>query len=99
MEKLSDIVQRRLHQYQLGGESRASQVLFHAQKFFHHHFIDDPNSVRPLKFQNAILWVGVEHASLAQEVRGISPKLLEELKIQYGATTIKQIRTKDLTNQ
>ncbi len=99
MEKLSDIMKRRLHQHRLGGESQASQVLFHAQQFFRHHFTEEPNAVRPLKLQNAILWVGVEHAPMAQEVRGITSKLMAELKSRFGERTVKQIRTKDLTNQ
>ena len=99
MEKLVEIIQRRLNQHKLGSVSEASQILFDAQTFFHHHFIDDPQLVRPLKIQNAVLWVGVQNASLSQEVRGILPQLMKQLHGRYGERLVKQIRTKSLTDE
>jgi len=97
MESIRDIALRRLKAHQLGSVSQASLVLFSAQQFFHHHFTEEPNVVKPLKLQNAVLWVGVQNASVAQEVRGISQKLVRELQSRYGEKTVQRLQTKDLT--
>ena len=98
MERLVEIARRRLYQHKLGEVTQASLVLFTAQQFFRHHFIDEPDSVRASKLQNATLWLEVKNGVVAQEVRGLQTKLLADLQSRYGKTLVKKIVTKDLTN-
>lgn len=96
MEKLGDIVKKRLHQHRLGESSQASSVLFDAQKWLAGHFEKDPRAVRPIKLQNAVLWLSVAHAGWAQEAHSVSRNLLSSLQSRYGATRVRKILIKSI---
>ena len=96
MEQLSDIAKRRLNQHKLGEVSQASLILFTAQKFLQDHFGQDPQVAKPLSLRQGTLWIGVKNSVYAQEVQGLSQKLLATLQV-YGIARPQRIRTKHLT--
>ncbi|MFH1012228.1 MAG: DciA family protein [Candidatus Peregrinibacteria bacterium] len=98
MEKLGDIAKKRFNQHKLGGASQASYVLFTAQKWLRNYFEQEPDAAKPIKLQNATLWISVKHPGWAQELRGVEGKLLAELQACHGKALVQKIRTKSLTS-
>lgn len=98
MERLVDIAKRRLNQHKLGTVSEASHVLYLAGQLLRGHFTEMPQAARPLKLEHATLWIGAENPSVAQEIKGLSTKLLGQLQNQFGSKRIQRIQIKGLTN-
>jgi len=97
MEQIGNIVNKRLNQHQIGESARASEVIFKANQYLSQWLKCEFEDARAVLLKNAVLWIGTGNASWAQEVRGVSERLLKKLQEEYGKSFINKVRTKSLT--
>ena len=98
MKKLSNIVQHRLNHHNLGESGRAAEIIYVANNLLNQWLENVDQNVKAMQLKNTILLIGTKNAGWAQEVWGISEKLLLELQKQFGKKIVTKIRTKDLTS-
>jgi len=97
MDKLKDLMARRLSAHKLSSEASASQVVSYADDFLKKTLNLTSSDIKVLYLKNAILWIGVSHPILGQEILGVLDPLLSDLQKKYGQKMIQKIRTKSLT--
>lgn len=97
MDKISNIVGKRLNQHQIGDSARASEVVFKANQHLSVWLKCEKEEVNAIKIVNGILTVGVGNATWGQEVYGVNRKLLRKLQEEFGEKYIQKVVTKSLT--
>ncbi len=97
MEKIGNIIGKRLNQHKLGESASASEVIYKANEYLSKTLKCEAEDVRATTLKNGILWVKVGNAGWAQETWGVTAPLLKKLHNEYGKNCVKKIRTKSLT--
>jgi len=97
MDKLSDLIQKRLNQHKIGDSALASEIVFKANQYISIWLKCEVDEVRAYKFQNGILHINVFNSVWSQEAWGISEKLLSKLKSDFSENFVKKIVIKCLT--
>ncbi len=95
MKSLAELLKKQMSSHKISGEALASQVIFDAKTFINSKI--DELDAKPLYLKNGVLWIGISHPAFAQELFGISDKLLKILQDKYGKKIIQKFRTKSLT--
>lgn len=94
MEKIGNIVGKRLNQHKLGESSRASEVINRANQYLSKTLKCESDDVRATTLKDGILWVRVSSAVWGQETWGVVSPLLKQLQGEYGNSIVKRIRTR-----
>ncbi|MBU0578081.1 DUF721 domain-containing protein [Patescibacteria group bacterium] len=91
MEKISNIVGKRLNQHKIGDSARASEAIFKANQYLSQWLKCEYEDARAYKLKDGILWVGTGNATWSQEVWSVSNSLLKKMQEEYGKDYIKKI--------
>jgi len=96
MEKIGDIIGKRLNHHQIANSARAAEVVFKANQFLAKTLKCETEDVRANSLKDGILWVGTANAAWSQETQGITSPLLKKLQDEYGKTYVKKIRIRSI---
>ncbi len=97
MDKIGNIIGKRLNQHKLGESARASEVINKANQYLSKTLKCEAEDARATTLKDGILWIKVGSATWGQEVWGTTAPLLKKLHGEYGKNSVKKIRTKSLT--
>lgn len=98
MDKLGDIIGKRLNQHKLGDAARASEIVYHANVSLHKRLNCTDDDVRAFRLKDGVLYVGTIGSAWSQEVFHQQEGLLEEIQKQHGPKSIVKIVIKGLTS-
>lgn len=98
MDKIGDLVSKRLNQHKLGESARASLVVNRANQFLQKKFPDSENEVNAFRLKDGVLYVGTAGSVWSQEVWAEQENLLAELRKEYGQKSVIKILIKGLTS-
>ena len=97
MDKIGNIIGKRLNQHKIGDAARASEVIHMANQYLSRELKCESNDARAFQIKGGILWIKVNGSSWNQEVWSRSFPLLKKIQKEYGENFVKKIRTKSLT--
>jgi hypothetical protein len=97
MDKLGDLIGRRMGDHHLGAAAKASEVLLFANQLLQESGIL-PRDAKAMTFKQGTLLIGVRNSLWAQEVRGLTLELAQKLQKKAGLMAPLKVRTKSLTN-
>lgn len=97
MDKIGDIIGKRLNQHHLGESARAAQVILRANEFLKKSLQCDDSEVRAFRLKEGILYIGTVGSAWSQEVFHQQKHLMKEIREEYGAKSILKIVIKGLT--
>lgn len=92
MEKLSDLIGKRLHQHKLGEVSKAASVLHSADALLYKKFQTDATQLKALHLKNGTLTIGTASSVWSQELWGYQETLLKQLNHMHGEKSVVKIR-------
>lgn len=100
MEPLAEILKRRLSAHKVDQVALASEVCFYAGRLLEKYLSPPPGLTWRVQYlHQTILYIGVSHSSLAQELRGFTQEVLADLAKRFGPKRVTAIRIKHLTSQ
>ncbi len=97
MDKLSDVIKKRLNHHSLEPAAKAAMVVDAANELLQSYWAEAKTEVRATKVEKGTLTIEVSHATWGSEVQMHSDKLLKALQSQYGDKMVQKIRIKTLT--
>lgn len=92
MQKLTDIIGKRLNQHKLGDAAQASQVIFRSNQLLKAQFKVNSSELKAVQLKNGVLHVGSVSAVWSQEMWGYQADLLAELQEEFGKKLIQSVR-------
>ena len=98
MDKLGEIINKRLNQHKLGDTARASEIVYHANVSLHKRLNCTDDDVRVFRLKEGVLYVGTAGSAWSQEVFYQQEGLLEEMQKQHGPKSVLKIVIKGLTS-
>ncbi len=98
MDKLSEIIRKRLNQHKLGDTARASEILYNANKSLQSRLQCSDDEVRAFRLKDGILYIGTVGSAWGQEVFYQQEGLMEEIRKQHGPKSVIKIVIKGLTS-
>ena len=97
MDKIGDIIGKRLNQHRLGESARASQIIGRANRFLQKSLECGEDEVRVFRFKDGVLYVGTVGSAWSQEVFHRQAELMKEIREEYGQKSVLKIVIKSLT--
>lgn len=97
MDKLSDLLGRRLNQHRLGDSARAAAILSAANKLLQAKLECQDDEVRAFRLDQGVLYVGTSNSVWGQEVWARQEELMAEIHQEYGKNSLSKIVIKGLT--
>ena len=97
MDKLSDIVGKRLNHHNIGETARASEVVFKANQYLAKTLKCEKEDAKVTSLKDGILWIGTGSAVWSQETQGVTSPLLKKLQDEYGETYVKKVMIRSIT--
>ncbi len=98
MDKLGEIINKRLNQHKLGDAARASEIVHHANVSLQKRLQCSDDEVRAFRLKDGILYVGTAGSAWGQEVFYQQEGLMEEIRKQHGSKSVIRIVIKGLTS-
>ena len=99
MDKIGEIIGKRLNQHKIGESARASEVIYKANQFLVKTLKCEAEDARATSLKDGILWIGTGNAVWSQETQGIANPLLKKLQGEYGETYVKKIRIRSINTR
>jgi len=97
MDKLGEIINKRLNQHKLGDTARASEILHNANKSLQNRLQCSDDEVRAFRLKDGILYVGTVGSAWSQEVFHQQEGLMKEIREEHGPKSVLRIVIKGLT--
>lgn len=97
MEKLSDLIKKRLPKHNLGTAAKSAEVLFVANKLLEDLLNSPDRSVKAYRLESGNLFIAAENSVWTQELWGIRDKVIKKLQERFGKSFVKKIVIKCLT--
>lgn len=97
MDKIGNIIGKRLNQHKLGESARASQVLLKANHLLREKLQCEEEEVRAFRLKDGVLYVGTAGSAWSQEVFHRQADLLREIREEHGPKSVLKIVIKSLT--
>ncbi|MBU0727213.1 DUF721 domain-containing protein [Patescibacteria group bacterium] len=97
MDKLIDIIGKRLNKHKIGESAHASEVVFKANEYLYKWLKCETEDVRAAKLVNGFLTVNVGNAVWGQEMWNVHSTLLKKLQNDFGKKSVGKIIIKSLT--
>lgn len=97
MDKLGDIVGKRLNQHKLGGDARASLVLHQADSMMQEKFNCEPTELKALRLKDGVLTIGSVSSVWSQELWSFQDELKRSIRLEHGQKSVSKILIKALT--
>lgn len=92
MQKLTDLIGKRLNQHKLGESAKAAEVIFAANQLIQGYFDVEPSEIEAIQLKNGVLLVRVASAVWNQEFWGYQEFLLADLRERFGSKLVQSIR-------
>jgi len=99
MDKIGDLIGRRLNQHKLGESAKASLVVSKANDFLWKKLPDSEEEVRAFRLKDGVLYIGTVGAVWSQEVHGLKEKLMDEIHHEHGKNSVLRVVIKGLTTK
>jgi len=96
MDRIGDIIGKRLNHHQISDSARASEVVHKANQYLSQWLKCETGDARVTSLKDGILWVGTGNSAWSQETQGITSPLLKKLQDEYGKTYVKKIRIRSI---
>ena len=93
MEKIGNLITRRLNQHKLGDSARASEAVYKANQYLGQWLRCDPGDVRAYQLKQGTLWIRTRNAAWGQETWAVTKPLLKKLQ----GMGVRKIRTKSMS--
>lgn len=93
MQKLSELIQNRLHNHKLHASAKASEVVFRANECLLEYFPDHQRAVKAISIKQGVLLIEVKSSVWSQELWSVSDELLQKLQKEFGEKMVQKIRT------
>lgn len=98
MDKIGDIVGKRLNQHKLGDTARASEILHKANRSLHEKLQCSDEEVKAFRLKDGILYIGAVGSAWSQEIFHQREQLLDEIRREHGDKAVIRIVIKGLTS-
>jgi len=98
MDKIGDIVGKRLNQYKLGESARAAQIVMRANELFQGQLGCSEEEVRAFRLKDGVLYVGTVGSVWSQEVFQRQTGVMDEIRREHGSKSVLRIVIKSLTS-
>ncbi len=98
MDKLGQIVKKRLNQHKLGDSARASEILHLANLSLQKKLDCSDDEVRAFRLKDGALYVGTAGSVWSQEVFHQREELMDEIRQKHGQKAVSRIVIKGLTS-
>jgi len=98
MDKIGDIIGKRLNQHNLGESARAATVLHQANAFLQAKLQCTETEVHAFRIKDGVLYIGTAGAAWSQEVFLRQEELMDEVRGELGQKVIVRIVLKGLTS-
>ena len=99
MDKIGNIIGKRLNHHQISESARASEVVYKANQHIAKWLKCETDDARAISLKGGVLWIGTGNAGWSQEVQGITSPLLKKLQDEYGGIYVKKIRIRSMTTR
>jgi hypothetical protein len=99
MDKIGDLIGKRLNQHKLGESARASAIVHKANLFLREKFPESEDEVRAFRLKDGILYIGTAGAVWSQEVHGCQSQMIEVIGREYGEKSVVKVVIKGLTTK
>ena len=99
MDKIGDLIGKRLNQHNLGEAARASLVVNKANAFLWNKFPDSEDEVMAFRLKDGVLYIGTAGAAWSQEIHGLREKLMDDIHQEYGKNSVIKVVIKGLTTK
>ncbi len=96
MDKIGNLVNKRLNQHHLGESARASAVVHRANSLITQKLNDAEEDVRAFRLKDGVLWINTTSAVWSQEVWGIQENLKDDIQKEFGKTVVSRIVIKTI---
>jgi hypothetical protein len=91
---LRDLIPKAANKLKLHGEMKAAFVIKRATTALKEIFSEQLfHQIRIKKFKDGVLWVGVTHSIVAQEIQMKSSTIMEKVNESIGHEAVKQVRS------
>jgi len=98
MDKIGDIIGKRLNQHKLGESARASAVLHKANAFLQGKLQCSDDEVNAFRLKDGVLYIGTAGSAWSQEVFHRQEELKNEVRGELGQKAILRVVIKGLTS-
>lgn len=98
MDKIGDIIGKRMNQHNLGESARASAVIHKANVFLQGRLQCTEDEVNVFRLKDGVLYVGTVGSVWSQEVFHRQEELMEEMQKEHGPKTVLKVVIKSLTS-
>lgn len=98
MDKLGEIINKRLNQHKLGDSARASEILHLANFSLQKRLECGDDEVRAFRLKEGALYIGTAGSVWSQEVFHRREELMEEIRQKYGQKAVSRVIIKGLTS-
>ena len=99
MDKIGDLIGKRLNQHNLGESARAAMVVAKANCFLREKFPESEDDFRAFRLKDGILYIGAHGAVWSQELSGHRGELMRAIHDEYGQKSVLKIVIKSLTTK
>lgn len=99
MDKIGDLIGKRLNQHKLGDSARAGLIVSQANQFLRKRFPDSEEEIRAFRLKEGVLYIGTIGAVWSQELWGCQEMLLEEIRHEHGKKSVMKVVIKSLTTK
>ena len=98
MDKIGDIIGRRMNQHNLGESVRASAVIHKANTFLQGRLQCTEDEVNAFRLKDGVLYIGTVGSVWSQEVFHHQEELKEEMQKEHGPKAVLRVVIKSLTS-
>lgn len=91
MDKLNDLISKRLSQHKLGDSAKASLILHTANILISQKFKTDQAEIKALRLKEGVLTIGTVSSVWSQELWGYNEELMKEIQKEHGPKSIIKI--------
>lgn len=97
MDKIGDIIGKRLNQHRLGESARAALILKGVNSFLQNRLRCSESEVNAFRVKDGTLYIGTYGAAWSQEVFLRQEELVSQVRREYGPKSVLRVIIKSLT--
>src|SRR5688500_3821210 len=99
MQKLTDLIEKRLNQHKLGDSAKASHIIHLANRFLYEKFKMGASEIRALVVKEGTLSIGTVSSVWSQEIWSYQETLLKKIRQECGEKSVVKILITGLSDK